>query len=105
AVKKNAIRLYRGRLGFSLPALERFDLYHDGECQSHRRTSRQGVLTKMDRSKVILVTGATGFLGQHLCNYFRRKGDDVRGLVRRTDAYPFLEAGVKLFKGDLPDRI
>ncbi len=59
----------------------------------------------MAASKTILITGATGFLGRHLCDYFRRKSDTVRGLVRRMDAYPFVEPGVTLFKGDLPDEI
>jgi nucleoside-diphosphate-sugar epimerase len=59
----------------------------------------------MTASKTILVTGATGFLGRHLCNYFRKKGCTVRGLVRRTNIYPFSEAGITLFKGNLPDEI
>src|SRR3990172_4264499 len=59
----------------------------------------------MAASKTILVTGATGFLGRHLCDYFQRKGDTVRGLVRRTNVYPFTEPGIALFKGNLPDEI
>lgn len=59
----------------------------------------------MGVSKIVLITGATGFLGRHLCDYFRRKGDTVRGLVRRTNVYPFTEPGITLFKGNLPDEI
>jgi len=59
----------------------------------------------MAASRTILITGATGFLGRRLCDYFRKKGDTVRGLVRRTDVYLFVEPGVKLFKGNLPDEI
>lgn len=59
----------------------------------------------MASSKTVLITGATGFLGRHLCDYFRRKGDTVRGLVRRMEAYPFVEPGITLFKGNLPDEI
>lgn len=56
-------------------------------------------------SKTILVTGATGFLGRHLCDYFRKRGYAVRGLVRRTSAHPFSEPGIMLFKGNLPDEV
>lgn len=59
----------------------------------------------MEGSKTVLITGATGFLGRRLCNYFRKKGDHVRGLARRTDVYPFTESGVTLYKGDLPDEV
>lgn len=60
---------------------------------------------KMESSRNILITGATGFLGRHLCDYFRRKGYTVRGLVRHTHLYPFVELGVTLYKGDLPDEV
>lgn len=59
----------------------------------------------MSDAKMVLVTGASGFLGTRLCDYFRRKGFSVRGLVRSTSAYPFREPGIALFKGDLPDNI
>jgi len=52
---------------------------------------------------VIAITGASGFIGRHLCDHFRRLGWEVRGLVRNTAAYPFGEQGVKLFACDLPD--
>ena len=59
----------------------------------------------MSGSRTILITGASGFLGRRLCDYFRRKGHAVRGLVRRTGVYPFSEPGIVLFKCDLPDEI
>ncbi len=59
----------------------------------------------MAASKTVLITGATGFWGRQLCDYFRKKGDTVRGLVRRTNVYPFTEPGVTLFKSNLPDEI
>lgn len=59
----------------------------------------------MNRTKTVLVTGASGFLGTRLCDYFRGKGFSVRGLVRNTTAYPFREPGIALFRGDLPDSI
>lgn len=59
----------------------------------------------MNTTKTVLITGASGFLGVRLCDYFREKGCSVRGLVRSTTAYPFNEPGINLFKGDLPDDI
>lgn len=57
------------------------------------------------RGKTVLVTGASGFLGRHLCSYFRRQGYAVRGLVRRLGVYPFDEPGITLYRGELPDGI
>jgi NADH dehydrogenase len=52
-----------------------------------------------------LVTGATGFLGRHLCDGLVKAGWEVRGLVRDTSAYPFESTGITLFRGELPDGI
>lgn len=52
-----------------------------------------------------LVTGATGFIGRHLCDALRRAGKTVRGLARRVEAYPFTQAGIQLFHGTLPDEV
>lgn len=59
----------------------------------------------MTNSKTVLITGATGFLGRRLCDYYRRKSWTVRAVARRTDAYPFSEPGIALFKCDLPDEV
>jgi|RhiMethySRZTD1v2_1073278.scaffolds.fasta_scaffold04353_14 dihydroflavonol-4-reductase len=53
----------------------------------------------------IAVTGASGFIGRRLCDHFRRLGWDVRALVRRTSEYPYGEAGVRMFRCDLPEDI
>lgn len=53
----------------------------------------------------LVVTGANGFLGRHLCDHFQARGWDVRGLVRDPSRYPFREPGVALYACDLPDRI
>lgn len=53
----------------------------------------------------VAVTGATGFIGRHLCEGFRRLGWDVRALARDTSAYPFAEGGIRLFGCDLPDAL
>lgn len=50
----------------------------------------------------VVVTGATGFVGRHLCHALRVKGHEVRGMARRDDA-SLRNAGVKLWIGDLWD--
>lgn len=51
----------------------------------------------------VLVTGATGFLGQYVVEQFTARGDAVRGLCRR--AAPELERlGVEIVRGDVTDR-
>ena len=51
-----------------------------------------------------LVTGATGFIGRHLCAALVRAGDDVTALVRPTSNRAALEAlGVRFAIGDVND--
>jgi nucleoside-diphosphate-sugar epimerase len=53
----------------------------------------------------LLVTGATGFVGGHLVEALRRRGDEVTVLVRSPGkAAPLAELGVAQVKGDLEDR-
>lgn len=55
--------------------------------------------------RVILITGAAGFIGSRLSTYFASKGYDVRGLVRDEErALAPIPEG-KLFLGDLPKTI
>jgi nucleoside-diphosphate-sugar epimerase len=52
----------------------------------------------------VLVTGATGFLGQHLIRELRAGGHEVRGLVRSDGAEAALRAlGAEPVRGDLDD--
>jgi nucleoside-diphosphate-sugar epimerase len=52
-----------------------------------------------------LVTGATGFVGSHLAEALRRRGDDVTVLVRSPrKAEALAPLGVRLVAGDLHDR-
>jgi nucleoside-diphosphate-sugar epimerase len=61
-------------------------------------------------SKPILVTGASGFIGSHLCAALAARGDSVRALYRRKEPPEELsslaakEPGVELFNADLGDR-
>lgn len=53
---------------------------------------------------MILVTGATGFLGRNLCEYLSAQGYRLRALVRPTSDANFLkELGVETVKGDVSD--
>ncbi|HEY1100846.1 MAG TPA: NAD-dependent epimerase/dehydratase family protein [Myxococcota bacterium] len=52
----------------------------------------------------ILITGATGKVGQRLCRHFSNRGDRVRALVRDVGrAADLAAAGVDLVVGDLLD--
>ena len=49
-----------------------------------------------------LVTGATGFVGEHLLKKLVARGDKVRCLVRKTSDVTFLkQMGVELAEGDI----
>jgi dihydroflavonol-4-reductase len=53
---------------------------------------------------MVLVTGATGFLGRHLCPQLVERGFRVRALVRPTSDTGFLQdLGVQLALGDVRD--
>ena len=56
-------------------------------------------------SDVIAVTGASGFIGMHLCEHFRRLGWEVRALVRNPAAYPWRVEGVRAFPCQLPETV
>jgi len=50
----------------------------------------------------VLITGANGFIGSHLCDAFANAGYRVYGLVRRTSDLRFLDdSKVELIYGDL----
>lgn len=56
---------------------------------------------------MILVTGASGFIGRHLAEALVAEGHEVRGLVRSEDAAARLPDGVEPVRGDLaqPDSL
>jgi nucleoside-diphosphate-sugar epimerase len=52
----------------------------------------------------VLIAGANGFIGSHLCDAFAREGYQVFGLVRETSDLRFLKnSRVNLLYGDLTD--
>jgi 2-alkyl-3-oxoalkanoate reductase len=52
----------------------------------------------------VLITGANGYIGSHLCDAFVERGFDVHGLVRRTSDLAFLQGSpVHLVSGDLTE--
>src|SRR5690242_16998444 len=55
---------------------------------------------------MILITGASGFLGSHLANYAARRGRKVRCLVRRTSETSDLNPNrLEILQGDLLDPV
>lgn len=53
----------------------------------------------------VLVTGASGFVGYHLVQALRARGDEIICLVRKTSRVEHLEPlGVRLAYGDVTDR-
>ena len=53
----------------------------------------------------VLVTGATGFVGGHLAEALRRRGDEVTALVRSPGkAGALAQLDVRVVPGDLDDR-
>jgi nucleoside-diphosphate-sugar epimerase len=49
----------------------------------------------------IFVTGATGFIGRHLCERLVARGDEVVAMVRTPEKARRLPPGVRSFRGDL----
>lgn len=54
---------------------------------------------------IIAVTGASGYIGQHLCKALRARGHQVRALVSAASLEKRELAGFDRFLCDLPDRI
>jgi dihydroflavonol-4-reductase len=53
----------------------------------------------------VAVTGATGLIGSNVCEVLRRRGDEVRALVRAgSDAAELERLGVEVVRGDVVER-
>lgn len=46
--------------------------------------------------QIILITGSNGFIGRHVCEYFRKKGCYVIGLGRREKSVPEVDEYLKI---------
>lgn len=57
----------------------------------------------MPKPEIIAVTGATGFVGQHVAKRLQAEGFEVRLLVRKPEAAMWLD-GFEVVKGALEDR-
>lgn len=47
------------------------------------------------RGSTVLVTGANGFIGSHVCNEFLQSGFDVKGAVRDTSKSSWLAEALR----------
>jgi len=54
--------------------------------------------------RTFLVTGASGFLGYHVCKWLGTQGKAVRGIDIAAFDYPDISDGVAFFEGDVRDR-
>lgn len=54
--------------------------------------------------KVFLITGASGFLGYHLCKHLTALGQVVKGIDVEDFDYPDIAGKVSFHKGDIRDR-
>jgi NADH dehydrogenase len=55
--------------------------------------------------RTVVITGASGLIGRHLCDHFRSAGWHVRALLREPGAYPFRQPGVEIHRLDLPSHV
>ena len=53
--------------------------------------------------KTYLVTGASGFLGYHVCRYLVGRSQKVKGIDIEAFDYPDIADKVTFFKGDIRD--
>ncbi|MDQ3773349.1 MAG: NAD-dependent epimerase/dehydratase family protein [Pseudomonadota bacterium] len=57
------------------------------------------------RGRTIAITGASGLIGRHLADHFRRREWNVRALVRDPSRSPFAERDIEVLRAELPDAI
>lgn len=55
-------------------------------------------------ARTFLVTGASGFLGYHMCKYLVTRGNKARGIDIEAFNYPDITNAVTFFKGDIRNR-
>ncbi len=69
-----------------------------------KERSKYNVNKKSKRVRTFLVTGASGFLGYHVCKYLVEKNQRVVGVDIADFNYPKLRDKIKFYKGDIRDR-
>lgn len=55
--------------------------------------------------RTVVVTGASGLIGRHLCDHLNSQGWSVRALMRKPASYPFSTSGISCHFADLPDAL
>jgi len=63
----------------------------------------EGVAIQRKMASRVLVTGSTGFIGQHLVTALRNIGCEVVALIRSTSDTKKLPSGITIMSGDLQD--
>ncbi len=63
-------------------------------------------MSKDNQKRIILVTGAAGFLGGTICRQLVDRGDEVRAFVLPNDpAMRFVPPEAEVFAGDITDKV
>jgi FlaA1/EpsC-like NDP-sugar epimerase len=78
----------------------KYNLWLQSRIRCITRKSLWGVVETMGK---ILVTGASGLLGQHLCRQLLARGYEVRGFIRPSSRTNELPDGVEKMRGDICD--
>ncbi len=68
-----------------------------------RRSAPQVAFEESSPLKRVLVTGASGFIGSHVCEELGRRGFTVRALARKGSSLAFLPRDAELARGDVTD--
>ncbi|MEW6418655.1 MAG: NAD-dependent epimerase/dehydratase family protein [Nitrospirota bacterium] len=55
------------------------------------------------KGKRVLITGASGFVGRHLCSRLIKQGSHVRALIRNLSKASFIADNVEVVQGDVKD--
>jgi nucleoside-diphosphate-sugar epimerase len=56
-------------------------------------------------SQAVAITGASGFVGSHLCEWFASRGWSVRAMARTPESLELTGSGIERYRCDLPDDV
>src|SRR6185312_13128446 len=109
--RRDAVPLDLDQVGRARDLLGRGRVDSGGQSRDERRAREddlhglQDLPTLRPADMRVLVTGATGFVGSHLAEALRRRGDEVTVLARSArKAAALAPLGVRVVAGDLHDR-